>query len=426
MLSDLVADLPAAAAAGSTCAGFPRYTIPAPQHRADVLLSISAFEGSEYLRELTENALNHTAPSTVIVLHLNRASRYRAGPRGGDPHFDWLWNHPRVLINCLRLDVERKSGSLLQSQLANVLWANAVGLSPRFVVFQASNMWWVRRGMESYVHKHRQSLPCIRTPAACLRAHLDPFRHAYQGCAAVDALSPRDCNLVDDMPSPCIIPSKPSVRYIVATKHEGSFYPFRSLLAAMATLNSSLFDTSKRAAPEARGTSPLALWKDRCCRPESTIESSLFETKGCLEETVLQTILTNEQDNQCNDAKGRSSGDVLCRHYTEVAMGQGDLRTWARGVEARTTYGDEHLRFQVPWLLSDAEEDKLKARLGRNKLSEEDVLVDIEANCTWLRQQAIGAHAIKAHRLRTHAELRRALSRCTFPPLVPERDDKYN
>jgi hypothetical protein len=39
--------------------------------RADVLLSIAAFEPVWYLRQLVENALRHSAPTTAVVLHLN-------------------------------------------------------------------------------------------------------------------------------------------------------------------------------------------------------------------------------------------------------------------------------------------------------------------------------------------------------------------
>ena len=140
------------AAHSGRCAGFPSRQLPNltdAAMRASVLLSISAFEPPRYLRELLENALSLTHPrSTLIVLHLNRLTNYP--DVGVDKDFDWIWAQERVLVNCLRVAVSHSHGSILHSFAANVGWARDRGARPQMVVFQASNMFWVRRGMERY------------------------------------------------------------------------------------------------------------------------------------------------------------------------------------------------------------------------------------------------------------------------------------
>ena len=431
----------AVAAANRSCAGFPSRSVPhiasEVLRAAPVVLSISAFEDAAYLRQLVENALRHTQNS-LIVLHLNRRSSYPESP-GSDANFDWLWQQSRVLMNCVRVAVAHSHGSILKAQAANVAWARHHGVNAEAVlVLQASNMWWVRDGMEHYVTRHQQSVPRIASQSQCRKFHRDPSRHAFQQCASVPptARPGGEDTRCDTSPMgrlermACGMPALDGIDFVVVTKHEGSFYPLRDAAEAFDAMGHMLaapvVPAARRDRERADGhAQPLAQWKRRCCT--ETFEERRLELGSALEEVFLQTYVANGLGARSRDRSapvaaeeaaereealgggGRATahGDVLSRIYTEISDGLVLERPSARDVAADAS--DGHLRFRVPWteLARDAES-------GDVVDSEE---VEIVANCTWLRSQAAGGFALKTHELRTHRDLRRALDTCRFPPL---------
>lgn len=109
-----------------------------------VCLSIAAYEEAEWIDALIANALKMTEASTHIALHLNRRSTY------SDDDLR-RWNSTgRVSVTGERLYVEAFHGALLYSHLANI---KTLPSSCKYVVLQASNVMWVRHGMERVVRK---------------------------------------------------------------------------------------------------------------------------------------------------------------------------------------------------------------------------------------------------------------------------------
>lgn len=160
---------------------------------------------------MIENALHRTERSTHIVLHLNSMTSY---PNGTDPDFEWLWRQPRLLVNCVRVPVRREHASILHSMGANVVWAYARGVLPDYVVFQASNMWWVRPGMEQYVTVMHQSVPVITAPWMCKHFNGNRGRHSYQTCADIRHLEDAACD-ADQIGRPCVLPPDIDVDYLL-------------------------------------------------------------------------------------------------------------------------------------------------------------------------------------------------------------------
>ena len=406
-----------------TCEGFPlrrAQTVPAGWD-ARVIVSINAFESASYIRNLVENTLNHTESSTAIVLHLNRLTTYA----NDDADFNWLWQQPRVLVNCLRVSVRRASGSILHAMGMNVRWAHGRGLSPSsFIVFQASNMWWVRPGMEKYVRMMQQSLPRISTSTQCRQFHQDKTRHALQDCSIIDASSEiESCTTLyaslDRTARPCLMPSLDGVRFLIMGKHEGSFYRLEDALRAF-QLIANLSTAARRVLPSEQ---PLALWKQKCCNPSATWEKipsgGYHAPNFCAEEMVLQTIVANglvshdewqrgsNAGSLVTDSRsGPPRGDVLCRSLTEQPKLNLELPAASVADEATE---DADVRFHIQWPISAID---AHAGLWREER--------ITANCSWLRRQAAGVFALKAAAFRQseeHRTLRFALRRCKFPQL---------
>lgn len=133
-----------------------------------IVLSISMFEPLWYIRETLENALTRTAETTLILLHLSAGSNYEL-TSSSIKDLEWLWAQQRVEVSCFRHHVTAYTGTVLLSQLSNLQWARCRGLlhEVTHVVFQASNMWWWRSGMEIAVYEHQSSTPLISSVGEC-------------------------------------------------------------------------------------------------------------------------------------------------------------------------------------------------------------------------------------------------------------------
>jgi len=65
------------------------------------------------------------------------------------------------------------------SHALNVDWAFCRGARPKFVLFMASNMWWVRPGIELHVNVAKTSVFCIDDEATCDALHA---RYGFAMC----------------------------------------------------------------------------------------------------------------------------------------------------------------------------------------------------------------------------------------------------
>ena len=108
----------------------------------EFLVAISLFEPMWYVREVVKNTLSFTSHRTGLVLHLNADTAYT--PEEAQE----LWQLSRVEVSCWRLPVKAYAPETVLSHAFNIDWAFCRGARPKFVLFMASNMWWVRKGME--------------------------------------------------------------------------------------------------------------------------------------------------------------------------------------------------------------------------------------------------------------------------------------
>ena len=314
-----------------TCAGFGAQL--RPRHHAissPVLLSLSAFEPPWYLRALLLNALSLTANDTIIVLHLSAATEYPLP--GVDADFDWIFNQPRVEVNCERVSVKRSHGSILQSQLANLEWARCRLIRPAHVVFQASNQWWIRRGMEMHVmgSYHRSSTPLLSHDADCDRLHLLaehggclPLAEAHKRLAATrknvsELRSAVPCihaacdegmtatRLAKREPNPCYMPPFEHIRFVSQGKHEGSFYLAEDAYNAAHAVRSYLAKRARRNLTSSQSSMqwithgwPDSLLEPNLCQSQephfkrSPMTEDVWSTAFYLEEIFFQTWAAN-------------------------------------------------------------------------------------------------------------------------------------
>ena len=215
----------------ATCVGFPDRSLDLPQHtRPSVLLSISMYEGLEHMNLLLQNALNFTESTTMLMVHFDASSDYPS-KEDNDANFEWIWNHPRITVNCDRVDSSWWSGEILHSHTSNMHFALQRRIQPKFIVFQASNMLWVRRGMEAWVHRERTSVPRITTPEACTRMRqVFEANNGDLGMGSCVDLYETSLAASAMVPCPCFVPPFPGVRFLIQQQHEGTFYPFADLL----------------------------------------------------------------------------------------------------------------------------------------------------------------------------------------------------
>lgn len=263
------------------CAGFPGTSATAKPGEAfggglKVLVAMSVFEPMWYVQATVMNMLSFTSHSTGIVLHFNANTSYAAH------EVRQLGERPRVEVNCWRVSVRSYSWRIVLSQALNVAWAECRGARPQYVIFQASNMWWVRRGVEAHVRRFKASVFSVHTTAEC-NAISDAHRHPE--CKALVRVGPQvaDGTCIDrGWAQPCLgrgpclckstcaacscnsscaavasrglpplldLDARPRTREAGAaalyySKHEGSFYPWSAVRDAAAQLLSTHLSTN--------------------------------------------------------------------------------------------------------------------------------------------------------------------------------------
>jgi hypothetical protein len=134
-----------------------------------VVISTLCFESPPEIRDLVGNFLTFTEPSTQLVLHINAASvEYNGALIKKNADFEWVTNRTNVHINPKRIHVRWGTYSIVHAHLINAQYAfkyiHGIGATPEVVsrsifVMQASNMFWVRPGMEVHVRKARCIAP---------------------------------------------------------------------------------------------------------------------------------------------------------------------------------------------------------------------------------------------------------------------------
>eukprot|EP00928_Gymnodinium_smaydae_P071892 TRINITY_DN55367_c0_g1_i1.p1 TRINITY_DN55367_c0_g1~~TRINITY_DN55367_c0_g1_i1.p1 ORF type:complete len:459 (-),score=52.17 TRINITY_DN55367_c0_g1_i1:64-1440(-) len=115
-----------------------------------VCVSLSVYEEPEWIDSLLKEVLARTEPSTYIMLHLNANTYY------SEEILNYFRNYDqRVRLNPERIPVEFATGSVLYSHLSNVRQMADANLGCTYVVMQASNMRWLRNGMEGLVRERK-------------------------------------------------------------------------------------------------------------------------------------------------------------------------------------------------------------------------------------------------------------------------------
>mmetsp|Transcript_14929 Transcript_14929/g.29334 ORF Transcript_14929/g.29334 Transcript_14929/m.29334 type:complete len:452 (+) Transcript_14929:64-1419(+) len=134
-----------------------------------IVISIPVFSDAWYVRELLENLLAFSLPSTIVVLHYNKKSVFDET----DDDIEWLQKHEQIIFNPTRISLKPLTGTYLFSHLLNFEYVSRRMNINRFVL-QASNMWWVRPGFEEEAIRHRcttprniQRLSCNNTWRGC-------------------------------------------------------------------------------------------------------------------------------------------------------------------------------------------------------------------------------------------------------------------
>jgi len=282
------------------------------------VLSISMFEPAWYVQETLENALAHTEESTLIVLHLSADTQYSASG-SSKKHLEWLSEQERIEVSCFRHHVEAYTGAVLLSQLSNLQWARCRGLlrAATHVVFQASNMWWWREGMEAAVRRRNSSTPRITSEAECttyVQVHARRRDGTHQMCFPVESrgeMRTKEGFLTDK----CHVPPYAGLNFTVVNKHEGSFYATQDVLAAM----DAIFDLTR----EQKATAKLlhALKYQKCAGQDSyAIKPDLFSSVWQLEELMLQTWVASF---------GRqAASDVETARSLAVTLEKRESRKW--------------------------------------------------------------------------------------------------
>ena len=185
-------------------------------------ISLVAYENVVWIDALLDNAL--TLTGAHVALHLNALSAYDA--------FDldrWAAME-RVVLSQQRVAVSRNTGSILYAHLINALTLNASFPKPcTDIVFQASNMAWVRPGMDAEVTRRHSFLT---DDAALANVSAASCSALYAGRVGANQI----CSAALSSP---IVQHLSRKRGLWTWKaHEGSFYPLAWVLEFGAVLDS--------------------------------------------------------------------------------------------------------------------------------------------------------------------------------------------
>ena len=202
----------------------PRFRLATP-NATRLLLSapVSANVTAAYFRSCVGNWLQYTRPSSRVVLHMDAARPVDFATRSLPAEWAWLRDGERILVNEVRLHTRRRFGSILAAHLHNCLYASRRNVSATHFVFVATNVWFVRPGLDAFVGE-RQATLALRACATSAAARANPPKVRPEQCSrygwlAAMTRSPRE-----------------AVR-IYAHMVEGSFFPLAwvAALAAFAT-----------------------------------------------------------------------------------------------------------------------------------------------------------------------------------------------
>merc|ERR1719343_1174304 len=116
-----------------------------------------------------------TEKSTKVALHFDSNTEY---DEAGWKRLEALASD-RVLLTSTRIPIRKIGGSILYAHLLNAktleeTWPGYC----KFFVMQASNMWWVRKGMENSVREHRYAQLAVQPKS--IAANSGPFWHQLQ------------------------------------------------------------------------------------------------------------------------------------------------------------------------------------------------------------------------------------------------------
>ena len=183
-------------------------------------ISLVAYENVVWIDALLDNAL--TLTGAHVALHLNALSEYDA--------FDldrWA-QMERVVLSQERVAVSRNTGSILYAHLINARTLNA-SFPCTEIVLQASNMAWVRPGMDAEVTRRHSFLT---DDAALANVSAASCSALYQGRVGANQI----CSAALRSP---IVQHLSRKRGLWTWKaHEGSFYPLAWVLEFGAVLDS--------------------------------------------------------------------------------------------------------------------------------------------------------------------------------------------
>merc|ERR1719277_237257 len=118
---------------------------------ATVCVSLPVFEEVGYIEELLTNFKFFSERSTKIAFHFDNNTEF---DEDAVKRIEALSSH-RVALTKMRVPIKKIGGSILYAHLLNAKkleekWPGEC----KFFVMQASNMWWVRKGMETSVRTH--------------------------------------------------------------------------------------------------------------------------------------------------------------------------------------------------------------------------------------------------------------------------------
>lgn len=120
-----------------------RHAKPENPNSTRVCISLAAYEEPWWIDAVLENAQKFLEPNTTIMLHLNSEAEYSEAQIA-----QWNKSFHRVFVTPERVAAQRFHGSILYSHLMNVKYLPS---NCHYVLLQASNMLWMRRGVEDAV-----------------------------------------------------------------------------------------------------------------------------------------------------------------------------------------------------------------------------------------------------------------------------------
>jgi len=187
-----------------------------------VCISLAAYEEKDYIDALIFNFLGFSERSTKLSIHFNNKTDYNGT--------ETEWESDRVTVSAQRVDVTPFHGSIMYAHLLNAKQMNKKWPGQcKYWVLQASNMMWVRSGMEEMVRSHKYSPIGGQTTPGDANCATD---HAKAMLA--DGGKKRD----KELPFPAFFDrlAGPQKMY-GAAQPDGSFFPMNAVLGLFKMVN---------------------------------------------------------------------------------------------------------------------------------------------------------------------------------------------